>query len=683
MEFLYPAYLWTLFLVLIPVIIHLFNFRVYKTVYFSNVRYLKIVRKDSKKRKTLKNLLILLSRILAVCTLVLAFSHPYLPLNDTTDMPVGDVAGIYIDNSFSMEAGSEDGKLFELARQKAIEIADAYKENTRFLLITNDTRYSDLRFMDSETLRTGISKISVSSSGGRISDIIKIFCEFVKTGSEHTRNTLFLLSDFQKHSCDFSNIVPDSSSILNAVPFPAPVSANLLIDSAWFELPGRRKGQTELLNVSVTNMSDREYFNMPVHFYENDSLKAMGNLNIGKNENKILPLNIHYGSSGLKNAYVELTDYPITYDNKLYMGYNVIGKIKVLGIIGKDADDKYLKALFSNDELIEFVRTDENSVRFGDFNKYHTIFLLHPERISSGLTVSLRRFIDNGGSLAFIPRRNGNVKMYNSFLSGMNSALIENADSSGIRISNISKEHPLFEDVFPESLKDADLPEIFYYYRFVNSRNVNEYDIIKFPDGGRFLSLKSYNKGKFYVFSSPFTEKSGEFVKHPLFIPSVYNIALQSIPSGNLYNTIGTDPFIETTLAEDSRENRILYLKNLTENSRKIPVLNHLPGNRIRMETRDISKAGNYLLSSSDEDFLALAFNYNRKESLNDYCSPSEIEEGFSDSGIKNYFVVRNPHQNFYDLIEELRHGKELWRIFLFISLLFIIAEILIIRFVR
>ncbi|MDO9613526.1 MAG: BatA domain-containing protein, partial [Bacteroidota bacterium] len=45
MSFLYPVFLFALLALAIPVIIHLFNFRRYKTLYFSNVTLLKLIKK--------------------------------------------------------------------------------------------------------------------------------------------------------------------------------------------------------------------------------------------------------------------------------------------------------------------------------------------------------------------------------------------------------------------------------------------------------------------------------------------------------------------------------------------------------------------------------------------------------------------------------------------------------------
>ena len=79
MKFLYPQFLWALFAIAIPIIIHLFNFRRFKRVYFSNVALLKQVDLETKKSSKVRHLLVLLARILAITCLVLAFAQPYFP----------------------------------------------------------------------------------------------------------------------------------------------------------------------------------------------------------------------------------------------------------------------------------------------------------------------------------------------------------------------------------------------------------------------------------------------------------------------------------------------------------------------------------------------------------------------------------------------------------------------------
>ena len=138
MKFLFPTFLFALFTIAIPILIHLFNFRRYKTVYFSNVGFLKNIKKESKKKSKIKQLLLLIARILTIIFLVFAFAQPYIPSNKDVQKKANQTVAIYIDNSFSMNALSEQGQLLELARNKAVEIVLAYPAGTKFRLFTNN-----------------------------------------------------------------------------------------------------------------------------------------------------------------------------------------------------------------------------------------------------------------------------------------------------------------------------------------------------------------------------------------------------------------------------------------------------------------------------------------------------------------------------------------------------------------
>ena len=79
MQFIYPAFLWALAALAIPIIIHLFYFRRFKKVAFSNVKFLQEVKEETSMRSRLRNLLVLLVRCLALAALVFAFAQPFIP----------------------------------------------------------------------------------------------------------------------------------------------------------------------------------------------------------------------------------------------------------------------------------------------------------------------------------------------------------------------------------------------------------------------------------------------------------------------------------------------------------------------------------------------------------------------------------------------------------------------------
>src|SRR5258706_15952530 len=113
MNFIYPGFLFALSALVIPVVIHLFNFRKFKKIYFTNVRFLREIKQDTQSRSKIKHLLILLSRILAVSFLVLAFAQPYIPATKGVVMSGIRAVSVYIDNSFSMDALGKNGSLME------------------------------------------------------------------------------------------------------------------------------------------------------------------------------------------------------------------------------------------------------------------------------------------------------------------------------------------------------------------------------------------------------------------------------------------------------------------------------------------------------------------------------------------------------------------------------------------
>ncbi|HMB64654.1 MAG TPA: BatA domain-containing protein, partial [Eudoraea sp.] len=136
MQFKYPELLWALFLLLIPIFIHLFQLRRFKKTPFTNVKLLQKVVAESRRSSTLKKWLLLFTRLLLFAALILAFTQPFLA-NKTALSKKETV--IYLDNSFSMQAKQNEGTLLEIAVQDLIETIP--RENT-FSLFTNEDTYT-------------------------------------------------------------------------------------------------------------------------------------------------------------------------------------------------------------------------------------------------------------------------------------------------------------------------------------------------------------------------------------------------------------------------------------------------------------------------------------------------------------------------------------------------------------
>ena len=135
MEFLYPNMLYALFALLIPVVIHLFNFRRHKTVYFSNTSILKTIEQENKKTKKLKDLIVLITRVLFIAALVVAFAYPYKKNNNAINNNVDNLIAVYIDNSMSMQSYSSEKTLFDDARSSAVKLVENLNQALKFVLL--------------------------------------------------------------------------------------------------------------------------------------------------------------------------------------------------------------------------------------------------------------------------------------------------------------------------------------------------------------------------------------------------------------------------------------------------------------------------------------------------------------------------------------------------------------------
>ena len=76
-----------------------------------------------------------------------------------------------------------------------------------------------------------------------------------------------------------------------------------------------------------------------------------------------------------------------------------------------------------------------------------------------------------------------------------------------------------------------------------------------------------------------------------------------------------------------------------------------------------------------------MAFNFDRKESDLRYYNNRELEDKFEILQLKNASLVGDVESNFSEIFDELQNGKQLWKLFIMLALLFILVEVLIARF--
>ena len=677
MSFIYPLFLFALLALVIPVLIHLFNFKRYKTLYFSNVPLLKQIRQESKKKSQLKHLLILITRLIAFVFLVFAFSRPYFPSAGRVNTNAQQIVGIFIDNSFSMKSEGENGQLLEQAKLKAIEIANSYPVGTQYLVLTCDFLPQHEFIFSKDQFLQQVSEIKESCRSPKLSQVYAQAVRIFSTSAKKSEKTFYILSDFQKNSTDIGSVKSDPSIWAYLLPFKAVKSANLLIDSCWFDVPGRKIGQQEKLFVRVKNLSSQSYQNIPIRLMINDSLKAISNITIAGNEQSIQELNYTNNTNGIQLCKVELDDYPIIYDNSFYLSYRVHGKINALGIFNpRNNGSDYLKTLFAEDELINYNDYPESNIQISQFKTAQCIFLLNNMTLGSGVKTELSEFVKDGGSLVIFPDRSIKPVEINPLLSAVNSKLILSFDTTSMNISTVNYNHELYRNVFKKQETDADLPVIKGTVLFADRIQEAETPLLTFRNGKNALSVHQYGKGKVYTFAFPLDKSNLSFIKHVLFVPTIYNIALNSGAPQEYARSTENDEPVVLNIPESGE----LKLVNPQTKEEFIISTRTMGNGEKQLLLDEVSKtSGHFLVESGNQILQSISFNYPRKESSTDYCTSADFEKLMSSTNHKTLQLL-DSKARFDETLQILSSGNQLWKYCILLSLLFLLCEVAIIR---
>jgi hypothetical protein len=321
------------------------------------------------------------------------------------------------------------------------------------------------------------------------------------------------------------------------------------------------------------------------------------------------------------------------------------------------------------------------NLQISKLSGYNTIFLLNPEKFSSGFLNELASATEKGSSVVLFPRTGNNPEFNNLFLSTFGAARVTGEDTTQQEISGIDFDHRFFENVFRKKEKNAILPEINGHLKFQENIRTNETNLLWFQNGDKALSMLPYEKGKVWTFAFPIEKKNEAFARNVLFVPSLYNIVLNSLPDQQISYTIGRDRTYLLPQSFDASLKSPFKIENKASGDRFIPEINITEqGTRLELSNL-IETAGHYLIKTGEETVSALSFNYNRNESDLRYYKGNELKEKLSEANLENASVINNVTQNFSKIFNEIQKGKQLWKWSILLALFFILTEVLIARF--
>jgi len=634
MLFKYPELLWAFFLLLIPILIHLFQLRRFKKTPFTNVKLLQKVVSQSRKSSTIKKWLLLFSRLLLLSGLILAFSQPYLAKESAS---YAKETVIYLDNSFSMQAKTENGTLLQDAVQKLLQ--GLPKDNT-FTLFTNDKVFSNINLMD---VRNELLNLPYTYNQLGFKDILLKGKNFFSE-DEKSIKYLVLVSDFQNRTA-----LQETDTLRNIQTFMVGVKAenldNSVLDSAYV---AEVNATTIDLSVNLTTTSALE--TIPVSLYNDDKLIAKTAATFDKNRKSNVTFTLP--ANEVIIGKIEISDIGLPYDNQLFFNINQKDKIKVLSV--SESDSEYLKRIFTEDEFI-FADVRMNNLNYSILESQNLIVLNELKTIPVSLKNTLSDYTQKGGHLIIIPAFDSNIESYNSFIGNYYSTSFINRIDEERNITGINFDHPLYKNVFAQRVSNFQYPRVTSYFK----TRTTAPKILSLQDQSAFI----VGLDGIYLLTAAINNTNSNFKNSPLIVPTFYSIGSNSLKSPKLYNTLGQITTIDVK-AEWAKDN---ILKVTRKEYEFIPEQQSFSNKTVLTFNYNPNKDGIYTISEDSRPIQNISFNYPRTES----------ESIYAELDILNNNSVNNLTEVF-ETMEKDNRVTELWKWFTIFALLFMLAEVLI-----
>ncbi|HRG27369.1 MAG TPA: BatA domain-containing protein [Chitinophagales bacterium] len=676
MQFLYPAFLFGLLALAIPVIIHLFNFRRFKTVYFTNVRFLKNIQEETATKSRLKHILVLISRMLAITFLVLAFAQPFIPSEQSANKATKKAVSIYIDNSFSMEAVNNDEQLLNIAKRKAEEIVNGYTIDDQFQLLTNDMEAKHQRLVSKEEMLQMITQVQRTPEVRSLSEIVKRQRDILNRDKAQSQKNIYAISDFQKNAAGFEN---DTTLNINLVHLKGKDQRNLAVDSVWFAGPVQILNQPIQLCYTISNYGEDEITNAPVTLKLNEQIKSIADITIPPSSKITDTMTFTLNEAGWYNGELGVKDYPVTFDDVLYFTFQPVSQIPVITINGK-TENTFIQSLIGKNNLFALTNNNVAQIDFSILDKFDLIILNEVKSISGGLADALNQQLERGCNIIIFPPADMDVVTVNNFLQMNSAGTYGNYVKSKRTVIAINTKNPVFTDVFEKVPKNLSLPfatESFQINAF--SQTIEEM-VMEFGDHRPMVAGYPAKQGVIYLSAVPLVREITDLpVQASLFAPMMYKIAVSTQKKMSLYATIGETKWIDLpgiNLTGDAT------LKVKSNNNEFIPEIRKA-GNLTAVNLSDYTNvSGIYTLlqpsAVSGNTNQTLALNYNRSESDLSFETASSLKERYNAANIN---VIDDINRDFAGVVTQMNEGTPLWKFCIIFVLIFLAAEILLIRF--
>ena len=663
MSFIYPVFLLAGLSLAIPVLIHLFNLRKYKTVLFPHTRFLRTVQLQSRKQSQVRYKLLLLTRLLFLAALVLAFAQPFFSGSAGTSGK-DRLRIIYIDNSLSMSVKKGPRQLLDIALDCAMQQVRSARPGTHFLVLTNDKPFSFYPVTADKAL-AAINVITFSPASRTISQVLAQARSL--SGNEGKPDAdVFFYSDFQRNAFPATpapELVKDLT--VYAVPLAGDAGRDIAIDTAWLTSPVLQTGKNNQLIVRTTaNMADGK--EQPVlQLVVNGQVKSAASLNYSGKTQSEDTLNFSIADVSWQRMELRLSDGGLTFDDTFRIAARCAPNLSVL-VYNQGQPNPFIQAAFRayNGFRLNQVSAPGDA---GPWKNYNLIILNGVTHIDPSLAGLVTDALTQGQSICIFPGRSAELKSMNSGLQQIGDISLASCDTATQTVASIQQGNSFVRELFEKIPDNVQLPVANWHYVINSGLSANRQALLSFRNGDPFLARYTPSRGSLFICASAADLAAGNFPGSYFFTPFLYQMAMQS-GSSSIY-----------ALSSGSKQPVYLPLRNATERNTV-----HLTGNGMDMVppqrtegagldvfVDDVAQQpGFYTLAAPGTDTIVVALNAGKDEARLEYCDLAVLKSTWKGANI----IWTDPTDNAV-IPGTSNNGVPWWKICVVLALVALAAE--------
>jgi len=534
LTFLTTPYLWLgLAAAALPVIIHLIRRAKVQVVPFAAMRFLQATPQRMLRWQKLKQILLLLLRVLAVVLLGFAFARPFL--QDAAAVALlskqQKAIAIVIDASASMLAGAKS----ERAKAAAVEVVSHAGRSDRISIVTaGATPQILLEDGNPAQARPAIAAVQPGQTPGDLREAVLAADNLLRqqAGQRDQRSAeLHIVSDLQLSNSP-EGVVTLASDAQGFVSEAIPAWQNVAVLAGTLdELPACR----------VKNFASVEQI-AEVSIIAAQKTIGRQRLSLRPGEERVVQFSESH--AGLGSGYFEVRA-PIddfAQDNQFFVASVPISARRVLAVSGDPQARFFVRQAFAvaGPAPFRFIEIDPNQLANVPLRDYECVLLIADARLSRNHAEQLRRFVQDGGGMLISPSSrnfpNGGslpneVATCNLLLADLMPAkLLQPAFASvdrhrSVRLADIDFGHPIFKLFADAANGDPGSARFFQYYATSPANSPAVSTLAAFDDGQPALLEKAFGKGKVLLWTTGLDAQWSDLPLKPIFLPLLHQVA--------------------------------------------------------------------------------------------------------------------------------------------------------------